>query len=116
MELEKISSFYQLKELEVYGDVSDFLRDEESYEAENFDQEGQETLRPGTSGRASDRPRQGSIFRSFVSKPRRASTVSRSIDEGVEDSDDDDDENTALRKNRPAAGRSKSTPYDTNLG
>ncbi|PVH67959.1 SPX-domain-containing protein [Cadophora sp. DSE1049] len=116
VELEKISSFYQLKELEVYGDVSDFLRDEESYEAENFDQEGQETLRPGTSGRASDRPRQGSIFRSFVSKPRRASTVSRSIDEGVEDSDDDDDENTALHKNRPAAGRSKSTPYDANLG
>ncbi len=116
VELEKISSFYQLKELEIYGDVSEFLRDEESYEAENFDQgEGQETLRPGTSGRASDRPRQGSVFRSFVSKPRRASTISRSIEEGVEDSDDDDDESTALRRPRQT-GRSKSTPYDANIG
>jgi len=31
-ELEKICSFYQLKELEIYGDVDTLLRDEESYE------------------------------------------------------------------------------------
>ena len=118
VELEKISSFYQLKELEIYGEVSELLKDEETYEAESYlDQvDGQENGRPNTSGRASDRPRQGSIFRSFVSKPRRSSTVSRSVDEGVEDSDDDDDENTALHKPRPSTGRSKSTPYDTNVG
>jgi phosphate transporter len=113
VELEKISSFYQLKELEIYGEVSDFLKDEESYEAqavENLDGEG----RPGTSGRVSERPRTGSIFRSFVNRPRRTSTVSPSIDEGVEDSDDDDDENTALHKARPSTGRSKSTPNDLN--
>jgi len=118
VELEKISSFYQLKELEIYGEVSDFLKDEESYEAENADLDqldGAENGRPGTSGRASDRPRQGSIFRSFT-KLRRSSTISRSIDEGVEDSDDDDDENTALHKQRPIGQRSKSTPYDANIG
>jgi phosphate transporter len=114
--LEKISSFYQLKELEIYGEVSEFLKDEESYEAEALDNLDGGEGRPNTSGRASDRPRTGSIFRSFVNRPRRASTVSRSIDEGIEDSEDDDDETTALHKARPSTGRSKSTPYDGNTG
>lgn len=120
MELEKISSFYQLKELEIYGEVSELLRDEESYEAEGLDHlDGTENGRPATSSRVSDRPRQGSIFRGSFVKARRASTISQSIDEGVEDSDDDedDDENTALQKpSRPAGQRSKSTPYDANVG
>ncbi|KAI6714666.1 hypothetical protein JHW43_002747, partial [Diplocarpon mali] len=123
VELEKISSFYQLKELEVYGEVSEFMRDKDSYETENFDQEEEHgVLRSGVSRRFSDRPRQrqGSVFRSLVNKPRRPSTVSRSIDEGVEDSDDDDDddddENTALRRTRPQLARTKSTPYDGNIG
>ncbi|KAL3425502.1 SPX domain-containing protein [Phlyctema vagabunda] len=120
VELEKISSFYQLKELEIYGEVSEFLKDEESYEADNTEQgDGQDNgARPGTAGRNSERPRQGSVFRSFVTKPRRSSTISRSIDGGVEDSDDDEDETTAFVGNkRPGNGkRSKSTPYDSNLG
>ncbi len=120
VELEKISSFYQLKELEIYGEVSEFLKDEASYEAEALDNLDGGDGRPGTSGRVSDRPRTGSIFRSFINKPRRTSTVSRSMDEGVEDSDDDDDETTALHKAdkaaRPSTGRSKSTPYDGNTG
>lgn len=118
VELEKISSFYQLKELEIYGEVSEFLKDEEVYETENFmQQDASGEVRPGTSGRVSDRPRQGSIFRSFATKPRRSSTISGSIDEGVEDSEDEDDENTALQKPRPsAAHRSKSTTYDANTG
>ena len=117
VELEKISSFYQLKELEIYGEVSEFLKDEETFESENQDQIDGADGRPNTSGRASDRPRQNSIFRSFTSRPRRTSTVSRSIDEGVEDSDDDDDENTGLTKSRASLGpRSKSVPYDVNQG
>ena len=119
VELEKISSFYQLKELEIYGEVSDLLRDEESYKTENHAQldGAEENGRPDTSGR-SDRRRQSSIFRSFVNRPRRTSTFSNSVDGGIEDSDDDDDdEHTALQKPRPATGeRSKSTPYDTNTG
>ncbi|TVY17842.1 putative transporter [Lachnellula arida] len=120
VELEKISSFYQLKELEIYGEVSELLRDEESYEAEGIDHlDGTENGRPTTSSRVSDRPRQGSLFRGSLIKARRASTISQSIDEGVEDSDDDedDDENTALQKpSRPVGQRSKSTPYDANVG
>ncbi|TVY44538.1 putative transporter, partial [Lachnellula occidentalis] len=118
VELEKISSFYQLKELEIYGEVSEFLKDEESYGAES-QLEGTENGRPATSSRVSDRPRQGSIFRGSAVKTRRASTISQSIDEGVEDSDDDedDDESTALQKpSRPAGQRSKTTPYDANVG
>lgn len=33
-ELEKICSFYQLKELEIYGEVGDLMKEEEEFEAE----------------------------------------------------------------------------------
>lgn len=118
MELEKISSFYQLKELEIYGEVSEFLKEEEAYETENFpQQDGTGEVRSGTTGRVGDRPRQSSIYRSFLNKGRRSSTISGSINEGVEDSEDEDDESTALHKPRPTGPqRSKSTPYDANTG
>jgi phosphate transporter len=119
VELEKITSFYQLKELEIYGEVADLQRDEETYEDENNQNPDWvadspvEIGRPGTSSR----PRQGSIFRSALSKARRASTISQSVDGEIEDSDDEDDENAPLQKARPAAAkRSKSTPYETNAG
>jgi phosphate transporter len=115
-ELEKISSFYQLKELEIYGEVSEFLKDEEAFKAESHDtQAAVENGRPGTSGRASGRQRQGSIgsvLRSFRSNWKRTSTLSQSIDGGVEDSDDDDDETTALNNPKPPKAQSKSTAFD----
>ncbi|KAB8288824.1 hypothetical protein EYC80_010726 [Monilinia laxa] len=125
-ELEKISSFYESKELEIFGEVSELLKEEEAFEAEAL--ENNQT--DGTNGAngldgngrpralSSDRPRQGSVFRPFIPKGRRPSTISRSIDEGAEDSDDEDDESTALRKpsRRPSNHRSKSTPYDVNTG
>jgi phosphate transporter len=108
-ELEKISSFYQLKELEIYGEVSEFLREEETFEAERDEQDVE-----GRAESTSGRQRQGSIFRSFANKIRRSSTISQSIDGDIEDSDEDD-EGTAL--NRPApAKRSKSTPYEPAAG
>jgi phosphate transporter len=117
VELEKIQSFYQLKELEIYGEVTELLKAEENYKAEAHDQQdgAAENGRPSTGG-TSDR--RGSIFRSFMRRPRKSSTVSRSIEEeGIEDSDDDDDEHAPLNKVRPTAGqRSKSTPYDANTG
>jgi len=92
------------------------LREEESYEAENFGQnDGQAEARPGSGGRTSVRPRESSIFRSFTMKPRRTSTMSKSADGTIEDSDDDDDddESTALHKSgRPGAAlRRKTSPY-----
>ncbi|CAG8959713.1 hypothetical protein HYFRA_00001619 [Hymenoscyphus fraxineus] len=114
-ELEKISTFYQLKELEIYGEVSDFLKDEASFETEVQDQDGPGHSRGNGASRSSAGPRQSSIFRSFQ-QARRNSTISRSIDEGgLEDSDeDDDDENTALQKSRSSLNRTKSAPYEAN--
>jgi phosphate transporter len=111
--MEKISSFYQLKELEIYGEVGELLRDHEAY-----DDEGADVQDVDNGGRTANRPRQGSIFRSFQSHPRRASTLSQSIDGGMEDSDNEDDELTALQsQQRPAnPKRSKSAPYETNSG
>ncbi len=58
-ELEKISTFYQVKELEIFGEVSELLKDAEAYETERQEQaENGETHRPGTSGRGGERPRQ----------------------------------------------------------
>jgi phosphate transporter len=108
VELDKISSFYQLKELEIYGEVGEFLKDEEAYKAESQDtQEGVENARPTSTGRR----RQGSILRSFMSN-KRASTLSQSAEEGGEDSDDDDDETTALNSTKRPKSRSKSTAFD----
>ena len=95
-ELEKICSFYQLKELEIYGEVGELMKDEESYEAET---EGQDLdLLDGPTDK-SGRPRRGSLFGKISGRQRRASTMSKStIDEEDEegDSDDDADERTAM--------------------
>ena len=95
-ELEKICSFYQLKELEVYGEVGELIKDEESYEAET---EGQDLDQLDSPANKTGRPRRGSIFGKISGRQRRASTMSKStIDEGDEegDSDDDVDERTAM--------------------
>ena len=95
-ELEKICSFYQLKELEIYGEVGELIKDEEYYEAET---EGQDLDQLDSPTDKSGRPRRGSIFGKISGRQRRASTMSKStIDEGDEegDSDDDADERTAM--------------------
>jgi phosphate transporter len=109
VELEKVSSFYQLKELEIYGEVSEFLKDAESFEAESHDvQDEGDNVRPGSTGRA----RQSSIFRSFVGR-RRSSTISQSVDGGLDDSEDEDDESTALQKSKHSISkRRRSTQGD----
>ena len=111
-ELEKICSFYQLKELEIYGEVDALKKDEESYEAETdgMDHE-QDDGPPGSRGMNKNGwARQGSIFRNFrFGRPRGNSTLSASIDEVAEDgdSDDDADENAPLTKTGSATERRK---------
>ena len=110
VELEKVVSFYQLKEGEIYYEVGVLLRDKDAFEAENLAQiDGQDPARPDTSSRQ----RQGSIFRSFT-RPRQSSVVSQS---GIEDSEDEEDgETTALNSQRPGTGdRSKSMPQDSSF-
>jgi phosphate transporter len=90
--LEKICSFYQLKELEIYGELDSVLRDEAEYEVEQHTLEDQvDEHGPPPPSRRSGRERSGSIFRSFnFGKRRRASTLSNSRGEDDEDSDEED--------------------------
>ena len=95
-ELEKICSFYQLKELEIYGEVGELMKDEQSYEAGT---EGQDLDQSDWAIDKGGRPRRGSLFGRISSRQRRTSTMSAStIEEGDEegDSDDDADERTAM--------------------
>ncbi|KAK0639242.1 SPX domain-containing protein [Cercophora newfieldiana] len=102
VELEKISSFYVVKEKELIDEVQLLLRDVGDFEA---DPETGGELRPPTRG--SD----GAPAR--APRPRSQSGRSqRSTDDGVEDSDDDGDETTGLTKRRRSSsfGRRKSIP------
>ncbi len=110
-ELEKISSFYRLKELEIYGEIDATVSDVRSYEA---DTEGHDVDQhegpPGS--RKGGRGRQGSIFRNLgIGRQRRVSNVSASINEADEDasSDEDGDEGAALNNGR-VKGRNR--PWD----
>lgn len=117
-ELEKICSFYQLKELEIYGEIGALIKDEQAYEQDaagldlgHFDASSE--IRSCRSGRV----RHESIFRNFGFKGRRrASTLSRSIDEGEEDADSDDDvdDSALLHASSPTMRRSKT--WDANAG
>lgn len=104
-ELEKICSFYRLKELEIYGEVDALLKDVEEFEAEHaageIDGEGGGVRRQSVWARA----RQQSIFRSFQlpGKRRRTSTLSSreaTIPEEDDSDAEDDDEHSALTKSQ----------------
>ena len=104
-ELEKICSFYRLKELEIYGEVDALTSDVEEFDAEHeageADGEGGGLRRQSVWARA----RQQSIFRSFqLPRKRRTSTMSRSSHEAPipeeDESGDDDDERSALNKSQ----------------
>ena len=119
-ELEKICSFYQLKELEVYGEVDSLLRDEASYEAEaeNLDPDQFDGQPEGGYSRTG-RPRHGSMFQSLhfsglSSRRRRTSTLSASLDEAEEDrdSDEDGDEMAPLAKSGSIKERRKTFDFN----
>ena len=95
--MEKIGQFYELKELEIYGEVTELLRDEESYEeeAEHFDPDQHDPANERGFNKGG-RSRHGSMFQSlgfngFGGRKRRTSTMSASIDDINEEGDSDDD-------------------------
>lgn len=105
VELEKVVSFYQIKEGELYSEVGDLLREREAFEEENQAQTEDHDARPGTSSR----PAPG-LFRSFT-RNRRASIISQL---GIDDSEEDEDDETVALNRRPAtADRSRSMPFTT---
>ncbi|KXJ87126.1 SPX domain-containing protein [Microdochium bolleyi] len=104
VELEKISSFYTVKEKEIFDEVDDLLRDVENG-ATDDDAEAAVTAadaaalsRPSIHHATSDQVGHHGGPRSSHSGPSARSTT----DDGIEDSDDDDDadETAALNKKR----------------
>jgi phosphate transporter len=101
-ELEKICAFYQVKELEVFGEVDALLKDEEEFEAEH---EGGEAAGESGARRQSAwaKARQQSLFRSFnFNKKRRGSNISSreaAIPE-EDDSEEEANEHSALQRSR----------------
>ncbi|KAK3387251.1 SPX domain-containing protein [Podospora didyma] len=105
VELEKISSFYVLKETELFDEVNAILRDVGTFEEESGPADGAQP-RPPVRTRSAERPRP---------TPLRSGSTARSrgsTDDGVEDSDDDGDETTGLTKKRRVSfgGRRKTLP------
>jgi phosphate transporter len=103
-ELEKICNFYQVKELEVFGEVDALLKDEEEFEAEH--EAGEAVGEPGARRQSAwAKARQQSLFRSFnFNKKRRGSNISSreaAIPE-EDDSDEDANEHSALQPTRSA--------------
>jgi phosphate transporter len=102
-ELENICSFYQLKELELFGEVDALLRDVEEFDAEHAagEADGQ-----GGERRQSiwARARQQSIFRTYPTKRRKSSVGSpgRAIPEEEDESEDEDNEHAPLTKTQSA--------------
>lgn len=110
VELERVTSFYQLKEPEIYGEVDATIREHEDFEsgADGYDAELWENRGGGHHGRS----RAGAVFRNLgFGRRRRGSTLSASITEADEDadSDDDGDESTAFS----GLTRKRSRPLDT---
>jgi phosphate transporter len=103
-ELEKICTFYQVKELELYGELSDLMKDEENFVSETIDSPVLDH-----DGRRSGRARQHSIFQHFGFGKRKqsASNLSGSIDQLDDDSDDDDADETAALRSKPPRERRK---------
>ena len=105
-DLEKICTFYQLKELEIYGEVDALLADEENFDADHDGFDGSESAarRPSTLLKG----RQASVFKNFAigGRKRRASTLSSNKGPIPEDDESDNDD---LVNERSALKKPKST-------
>jgi phosphate transporter len=102
-ELEKVTSFYQLKEREIYDELNAMLRDEDNYDEETDGFEQDQAHMP-----PDQRVRKSSIFRQVgFTRPRAMSGVSgQSTADGTHQDDDDDsdeeaDETSRLRRKSP---------------
>ncbi|ERF75781.1 hypothetical protein EPUS_01611 [Endocarpon pusillum Z07020] len=106
-ELDRVCSFYRLKELEVYGEVSQLIKDKEAYEEETRGVNMEEVAEAENRRKQS---RSGSLFQLPFRRTRRASNMSASIEEEGEqaDSDSDADEGHALTRKPSMKQRSKS--------
>ncbi|KAK5116042.1 hypothetical protein LTR85_009324 [Meristemomyces frigidus] len=113
-ELEKICTFYQLKELEIFGEVDALMKDVDEFEAEHT--AGEEAGEGGLRRQSLwARARQQSIFRSsfqFGKKGRRASGATSDREATIPEEDDSEgedgeetNENSALTKSQHSFDR-----------
>lgn len=101
-ELEKVGSFYHLKEAEIYRELDSLMQDEESYEEEQEVYEHEQENVPGR------RARSTSIFKHIgFNRARLGSAPSEQSGLGDGDSDDEADETSRLRR-RSMDGRRRS--------
>ncbi|KAI4115838.1 MAG: hypothetical protein LQ345_003635 [Seirophora villosa] len=114
-ELEKICSFYQSKEPEIYGEVSELHKDEESF-IEDTDALDHDQAEAGGRGSINGgMTRHLSVFKNFGGFARdRRGTLSPSMEEADGDGDSDDDDTTPLKRSVTASGRAKTR--DSNAG
>ncbi|RYO54982.1 putative transporter [Alternaria tenuissima] len=118
-ELERVTSFYKLKENEIFEEMEALLKDEESFEyhQEEYNEEN-ENAPPGK------KMRSGSVFKAIgFHRPRAMSGASgRSTDHGADgdasgdDSEDEDaDETARLRKKSPDGQRRRRRTIDEDM-
>ena len=88
-ELEKVCSFYRLKELEVYGDLEQLMQDVENYKRDTSGVDMDEVVNLENRRKLN---RSASIFGGipFPRRKRRTSTMSVSVEEEPEENDDSD--------------------------
>lgn len=106
-ELDKVCSFYRLKELEIFGELDHLLKDAEQYKTETHDLD-MDAVVETENRRKLDRS--ASIF-NVPFRRKRTSTMSVSIEdpEGEDDSDSDAEESGMIKKKKPyTRPRSKS--------
>lgn len=114
-ELDRVCSFYRLKEMELYGEVAQLLKDKEAYEEQTREVDMHEIMESENRKR---QQRPGSIFGNLsipFRRRRRASTMSASIEEENEhvysDSDGEDDH---MSGSKPSLKQRSRTTWDAN--
>ncbi|KIV83404.1 hypothetical protein PV11_05435 [Exophiala sideris] len=108
-ELDKVCSFYRLKELEIFGEVEQIAKDAEEYKHETEDMDMEEVVESENRRKVG---RSHSIFNTPFQRRRRASTMSTSIEER-DDSDSDAEDRTAMIKKKPNGKPRSKSGYDT---
>lgn len=103
-----------MKELEIYGEVTELNKDEENFEADT-DALDHEQAEAGARGMGrGGKTRHMSLFKNFGFSRDRRSNLSPSMEEPEEDGDSEDDDNTQLKRSMTGSGRSKT--WDANAG
>ncbi|OCT46170.1 putative transporter [Cladophialophora carrionii] len=106
-ELDKVCSFYRLKELEIFGELDHLLKDAENYKAETHDLDMDAVVEAENRRKAQ---RSSSIFNVPFRRKRRTSTMSISFEEPEGDDSDSDAEDSAamIKRKKPSTGRPRS--------